>query len=477
MTNAEAQPMQDMDVDVAVIGAGTAGMAAYRAAARRTSKVVLIEAGAYGTTCARVGCMPSKLLIAAADAAHHAREAEPFGVRAKVEIDGRAVMDRVRRERDRFVGFVLDAVEAFPEEHLLRGRARLVEPGELAVGPVRVKAKAIVVATGGAPWVPPEFEAIRDRLVVNDDVFGWEDLPSSVVVFGAGIIGLELGQALHRLGVRVHVFGRNDSVGPLRDPVVRETARAIFGAELPVEFSADVRLIAPDPQSSGVMVDFIDREGTPRTEKFAVALVATGRRPNLAGLGLEVVGLGPDVAVDRTTMQWGESHVFFAGDVTDDVPLLHEAADEGAIAGESAAECALVGAPRPGSRRSGLAIAFSDPAMAIVGGGWEAASKGRFIAGQVDFGAQGRSRIILQNRGVARLYADPVTRRFLGAELVGPRAEHLAHLLAWAHQAAMTVDQMLAMPFYHPVVEEGIRTALRDVVARLDGKRVEPDAS
>ena len=458
-----------LEVDVAVIGAGTAGMAAYRAAARRTPKVVLIEAGAYGTTCARVGCMPSKLLIAAAEAAQHARDAEPFGVRATVEIDGRAVMERVRRERDRFVGFVLESVESFPKEHLLRGRARFVAPGELEVGSRKVKAKAIVVATGGTPCVPPLFEPVRDRLVVNDDVFAWEDLPPSVAVFGAGVIGLELGQALHRLGVRVRVFGRNDSVGPLRDPVVQEAARGIFRAELPVDFSADVRRVAPDPRGAGLLVEFVDGDGHPQDEQFAVALVATGRRPNLVGLGLEAVGLGPDVSVDRTTMRWGDSQVFFAGDVVDDVPLLHEAADEGTIAGESAAECALVGAPRPGSRRSGLAIAFSDPAMAVVGGGWEvaSASKDAFVVGEVDFGAQGRSRIMRQNRGRAHLYVDPATRRFLGAELVGPRVEHLAHLLAWAHQAEMTVDQMLAMPFYHPVVEEGLRTALRDVVAKL----------
>src|SRR5687768_2297780 len=101
-----------MTADVAVIGAGTAGLAAYRAAAKRGKRALLIEAGPYGTTCARVGCMPSKLLIAAAEAAHQASGAAPFGVHATVTVDRRAVMDRVRRERDRFVGFVVDSVEA-----------------------------------------------------------------------------------------------------------------------------------------------------------------------------------------------------------------------------------------------------------------------------------------------------------------------------------------------------------------------------
>lgn len=114
-----------LHVDVAIIGAGTAGMSAYRAALKHTARVLVIEDGPYGTTCARVGCMPSKLLIAAAEAAHGARHAAAFGVHAgPVQIDGRAVMQRVRAERDRFVGFVVEAVESWPPEHRLRGRAR-----------------------------------------------------------------------------------------------------------------------------------------------------------------------------------------------------------------------------------------------------------------------------------------------------------------------------------------------------------------
>ena len=103
-------------VDIAVVGAGTAGLAAYRTAKQHTDNVVLIEGGAGGTTCARVGCMPSKLLIAAANAAHGVAHAKAFGIDARVHgIDGHEVMDRVRRERDRFVGFVLKGVDAIPE--------------------------------------------------------------------------------------------------------------------------------------------------------------------------------------------------------------------------------------------------------------------------------------------------------------------------------------------------------------------------
>ncbi len=452
-----------VDVDVAVIGAGTAGMAAYRAVRKHGKKAVIIEAGPYGTTCARVGCMPSKLLVAAAEAAHHARASGPFGLSSAVKVDGRAVMDRVRRERDRFVGFVLEAVEEFPPEDRLRGRARFVAPGELDVDGTRVRARAVVIATGSHPVIPAMFDRIRDRLVVNDDVFEWESLPESVAVFGAGVIGLELGQALHRLGVRVRIFGRYGAVGPLADPVVKAEAARILQEELRVDFDANVQSV--EPEGEGVLVRWIDPDGSERMEYFEKALIATGRRPNVHGLGLEHAGIDPSWKIDRETLQWGSSNVFVAGDANEDLPVLHEAADEGAIAGENAARFPDV---RPGHRRTSLMIVFTDPALAVVAGGYAAASKGPFVAGEVDFGNQGRSRVMLKNQGRARLYADPVTRRFLGAELVGPRAEHLAHLLAWAHQSGMTVDQMLSMPFYHPVVEEGIRTALRDLAAKLD---------
>jgi dihydrolipoamide dehydrogenase len=471
-----------IDVDVAIIGAGTAGMAAYRAAAKRrgANRVLLIEGGPYGTTCARVGCMPSKLLIAAAEAAHHAREAAPFGVKvdhAAIKIDGRAVMERVRKERDRFVGFVLDSIESFPAESRLRGRARFVGPNELEVvtseqEKVRVTAKSFVIATGSSPFIPPVFDKIRDRLIINDDVFEWQDLPESVAVFGAGVIGLELGQALHRLGVRVRIFGRSETVGPLADPAVKASAATILKKELAVDFDAKVFAVEPGPDKTSVTVHF-EEDGLEKKETFATALIAAGRRANVGNLGLECArpAGGPNALVDRHTLRWGDTHIFIAGDANDEVPLLHEAADEGMIAGENAA---LYPDVRAGKRRSGLAIAFTDPPIAIVGGGMHTllARTAPYVVGEIDFANQGRSRVMLQNRGLGRLYADPKTRRFLGAEIVGPRAEHLAHLLAWAHQSELTVDHMLAMPFYHPVVEEGLRTALRDLIAKLDAQAV-----
>lgn len=460
-------------VDIAILGAGTAGIRAYRAAREHTDRVVVIDPGPLGTTCARVGCMPSKLLIAAAHAAHDAGRAWRFGadVKRAPEVDGVAVMERVRRERDRFVGFTVAVSDDWPAGALLRGRARFLDAHTLAVDgdePVTVSARAVVVATGSRPVVLPFLQGLGDRLIVNDDVFDWTDLPESVAVFGPGVIGLELGQALHRLGVRVRIFGVQGLVGPLTDPAVRDAARDAFSAELALH--DDAHVTAVERQGNGVRITWSDADGG-HSDTFQYVLTATGRRPNTDRLGLEDLGLGLDrrglPPVDPDTLQIGDLHLFLAGDALGDRPVLHEATDEGTLAGHNAGQL-LGGRPLATlSRRSALSIVFSDPGIAMVGTPFRDLPEDAVI-GEVSFDDQGRSRVMFRNRGTLRVYADRTTGRLLGAELVGPDAEHLGHLLAWAHQLGLTIPQMLDLPFYHPVVEEGVRTALRDACARLD---------
>lgn len=461
--------MIEHKVDIAIIGTGSAGLAAYRAARNWTESVMLIEGGEYGTTCARVGCMPSKLLIAAADAAHAIEEAPGFGIEVgERRIDGDAVLARVRRERDRFVGFVVDSVNDIPAQHRLRGMARFADDHRLQVGDQHVvTADRIVIATGSTPSYPPSFEELGDRLLVNDDVFEWRTLPKSVAVFGPGVIGLELGQALHRLGVEVLMFGIDNVVGPLTDPDVREAAREAFGREFYLDPDATVRSMKRS--GNGVAIDYVDLDGHETTANVDYVIATTGRKPNVDGLGLENTSLPLDVrgipVMDPTTMRVGDSHVFIAGDANNDRPLLHEASDEGRIAGDNAGRYPDV---RRGERRSPIAVVFSDPQVAIIGAGFAQIANRRHVVGEVSFANQGRSRVMLRNQGLLRIYADARDGRLLGAEMVGPRAEHLAHLLAWAHQSGMTVADMLKMPFYHPVIEEGLRTALRDACRKLD---------
>ena len=464
--------MTEHHVDVAIIGTGTAGMSAYRAALAQGARVVAIESGPYGTTCARVGCMPSKLLIAAADAAHAARHADGFGVHAgPVQVDGVQVMARVRAERDRFVGFVLESVESFAQEDKLQGRARFTAPGTLQVGEdTLVHARAVVLATGSRPVIPPALHGVGERVIVNDDVFVWLDLPGSVAVIGTGVIGLEIGQSLHRLGVRTTVFGRSAGIAHMTDPEVQQSAVSVFCAELDLRLESEV--VRAREEAGQVELTVRDGQGREHTLSYDYVLVAAGRTPNLDDIGLEHAGLELDAhgvpQFDARTMQCGSSPVFIAGDASADRPLLSEAADTGRIAGDNAARFPHV---QPGLRRAPLAIAFTDPNLATVGRGYRAlmaAGEARFATGQVSFHNQGRSRVMLVNRGILRVYGEYVTGNFLGAEMIAPRGEHLAHLLAWAYQMRLTVRQMLEMPFYHPVIEEGLRTALRELQKNIE---------
>ena len=184
------------------------------------------------------------------------------------------------------------------------------------------------------------------------------------------------------------------------------------------------------------------------------ALAAAGRRPNVDNIGLENLNIEKDArgvpVADPLTMQTSIPHIFIAGDASNQLPLLHEAADQGKIAGHNAAIFPNI---EGGLRRSVIGVVFTSPQIATIGLKYaQVAAKyqpDEFVIGEVSFRNQGRSRVMLVNKGHMRLYAEKATGRFIGAEVVGPAAEHLAHLMAWAHQMKMTIPQMLDMPFYH----------------------------
>jgi dihydrolipoamide dehydrogenase len=460
--------MQVRTVDVAIIGAGTAGMTAYKGALDHTDNVVLIEGGPYGTTCARVGCMPSKLLIAAAEAAHRLDTAAQFGVHAgNITIDGPAVMQRVQRERDRFVASVLKSVDAIEAAHKLRGYARFLDNQRLQVDDhTVVTAKAIVIATGSTPRYPASFASLGQRLVTSDMVFEWDDLPHAVAVFGAGAIGLELAQALSRLGVKVAVFGKGGNVGPLTDPAVMDVCRQTLQDEFYLD--PDAHVTHTQVAGEQVIIDYMNIEGEACRETFDYVLAATGRTPNVAHLDLQNTDFeraeNGVPFFNPYTLQVGDKPVFIAGDASTLQPVLHEAADQGRTAGDNAGRYPDI---RTGLRRAGLNIVFCDPQIAIVGRRYGELHADCLAIGEVSFANQGRSQVMGTNRGLLRVYAEPGTGLLLGAEMCGPQAEHLGHLLAWACHQRLDVGAMLDLPFYHPVVEEGLRTALKDARRKL----------
>lgn len=463
--------MDTRRVDIAIVGAGTAGLNALREAQRSGKSWLLIDPGPYGTTCARVGCMPSKLLINAAEAAHAARRMGEFGIRiGSLTVDAPAALARVRRERDRFAGGVVDDVQALPEHNRLCGRARFLDATTLAVSladrQVRVVAGATVIATGSRPVIPQVFEPVRHRVLTSDEVFELQDLPRTLAVIGTGIIGLELGQALARLGVDVTFLDRTSQVGPCTDPAVVACIDAVLQQELRMHLAAEVR--AARPAGSGVEITWCQGGGPERHQRFDAVLVAAGRRADLSSLDLAATGLKLDhrgqPPWNPETTQCGDLPIFLVGDANGHRPLLHEGGDEGRIGGENAAHWPEV-APR--DRRTPLTVVFSDPQIAMVGAAYAELERDAIGIGEASFANQGRARVMGLNQGIMRIYARRDDCSLVGAEMFGPRMEHMAHLLAWAVQERTPVQRLLEMPVYHPTLEEGMRTALRDLARDL----------
>ncbi|GAB2503779.1 dihydrolipoyl dehydrogenase [Arenimonas alkanexedens] len=452
--------------EVIILGAGTAGLAALREVRRRTEDFLIVNAGPYGTTCARIGCMPSKVLIEAANAFHARKKLAEFGVAGAegLSVDIPAVLERVRKLRDFFVSGVLEATAELGERSLA-GRGRLLGDGRVDIDGQEHTARRIILATGSRPVLPAPWAELGDRIITTDSLFERRDLPRRIGVVGLGAIGVEMAQALARLGIEVTAFSRGERLAGLQDERVNATLRAALEQEFTLHTGHDVELEAA---GDGVLM----RAGDSRVEVDAV-LVAIGRRPNLDDVGLETLGLDLD---DRGLppfqpgmLQIGDTGVFIAGDVNTFAPILHEAADEGFIAGRNA----MAEEPICYQRRTPLGVVFSDPTTAFVGKHLPDLPKDT-VVGEVDFRRQGRARAAQKNQGLLRVYAAKDTGCLLGAELCTPSGDHLAHLLALAIDRKLTVFDLLRMPFYHPVLEEGLRTALRNA-----GKQVKdsPDRS
>lgn len=446
-------------LDVIILGAGSAGLAALREVRKRTDHWRIVNDGPWGTTCARVGCMPSKMLIEAANAYHARRALHTFGIEGAdaLRVDLPAVLRRVRALRDDFVAGTLAATDA--GERAISGHARLLDAQRVEVNGQVYTARRIIIATGSRPIVPEDWLAFGDRILTTDTLFEQPTLGPRVAVIGLGPLGVEIAQALARLGVEVMAFTTGKTVAGLSDPSINDALLARLRDEFIVNVGdkAELREVAGGIQvtngSATVVVDQV--------------VAAMGRRPNLEHLGLDTLGVALDdkgrPPIDPCTLQVGDLPVFIAGDADGDRPLLHEAADEGHIAGLNA----LAPTPRGFARRTPLAITFSQPHAAVVGQRHADLPEGQWVGGTVDFARQGRARVAQCNHGRLNVYAEGGSGRLLGAELCAPAGEHMAHLLALAVEQRLTVHDLLRMPFYHPVLEEGLRTALRDAASRL----------
>ena len=451
-------------VDVAIIGAGSAGLYALGQVRRARKSFVLVNGGEPGTTCARVGCMPSTAMIQSAEDYHSCRHPRKYGLTGHehIGIDLEDTLEHVRHLRDIFVDRVLSNSTDEMGDEFIEDHARFLEPTLLEVGGQRIRAGSVIIATGSHPVVPAPWQAFGDRILTTDEFFEQDELPGSMAVIGLGTIGLELGQSLARLGIEVTGFDQLEGIGGLQDPEVSRHAIDILQNSLPMHLGQAAEIEAVGEQlrvSAGGHSVLVDR-----------VLCSIGRAPNVQDLGLENLGIELDShglpPFDPNTMQVGDLPVFMAGDVTGERMILHEAGDTGRIAGYNACREDVTAF----RRKTPLAINFCDPNICVVGARWNELDPDTSEVGEIGFAPVGRALIMGRNKGLLRVYGDRQSGRILGAEMIGPRCEHLAHLLCWSIEQQLTVGRLLRMPYYHPVIEEALQAALYSLYRKVEAK-------
>lgn len=453
--------MQAISVDIAIIGAGTAGISAFNALKHSGKSLLLIDKGPLGTTCARVGCMPSKAVLYAGK---RWKTAKSIGGDVSLPQDGpQRLWQQAIQTRDALTEGAAKRTQINAGEHLLMGNAQFVAPQLLQVGEQLVQASAFIVATGSTPFIPAAFANLTSHVLTTDSLFELESLPASIGIIGLGAIGLELGLALARLDVEVIATGHNDKIAGIADPEIHARVLSHFGQELPMWRGEAVKA-----SLQGAQVHLQSGSHKATVDKL---LVVAGRTPNIQGLHLDAAGLPMDsygrLQIDPQSMRASDLPIFFAGDVQADRPLLHEASFEGIAAAKAALAHLNAQEGIPRSRQVPLSILFSDPDVCHVGMGYAQAMECQAIIGRADGQGNGRSKVMEATDNLLHIYAHPQTGRLLGASIFLTHGESLAHLIAWAIQSEQTVQELLDMPFYHPTIEEMLQSALKSAVQQI----------
>lgn len=458
--------------DIIIIGAGSAGISAYKEAIKHTQNILIVNDGPWDTTCARVGCMPSKVLISSANRMYDIQNTEGLGLTVKSEIDTSQVMVHVQKLRDRFTAATVKDVNNWPTEHKISGKASFENKNTIVVNGIKYQSKSFIIAVGSTPTYDQAWkDELGDRLITSDQIFELDNLPASIGVVGSGVIAIELAQAMHRLGVKTTVFARSRKVGALSSPSLQELAQNILSKELTIKFEVLPEQV--QKTKDGLTIQYIENQ-----EKCSIEveylLVATGRRSHLDTLNLSNVSESfsdlKNLAVDTQTKQLADFPIFIIGDAFTSTPLQHEASHEGRGA---VYNCLNYPQLRNLKTLTPIGIVFSSPEMASVGQNYKQLKHNNidFVTGFVSYEKQGRALVLAKNKGAVEVYIDRETRRILGAELFVASAEHMAHLLALAISLECTLDDLLDQPYYHPTLEEGLRTALKHARRQLETKK------
>jgi mercuric reductase len=459
MNDCCARPADSRAYDLAVIGAGSAGFAAAITAAELGAQVALIGHGTIGGTCVNIGCVPSKTLIRATEAIHQAKAAKRFaGISGAARVDDwRAAV----RQKDALVAGLrqakyVDLLAGYDRIHYRAGRARLVDGG-VAVEDSFIKTEKIIIATGAAPALPSIAGIEKISYLTSTTALELERLPQSLLVIGGGYIGAELGQMFARAGVTVTIVCRSRLL-PEAEPEIGEALTGYFQEEeINLHCGLSYQDIRQRPEGIVLTVLVDDAAQLISAEQ---ALVATGRQPNTAGMGLQEAGaeLIPNGAIkvdDR--MRTTRPGVYAAGDVTVRDEFVYMAAYGARIAAENA----LNGDSRRYDATAMPSVVFTDPQVASVGLTEAAArSAGYDVRSSVlPLDYVPRALAARDTRGLIKLVAKGATGKLIGAHLLAPEGADSIQTAVLAIKCGLTVGQLAETIFPYLTTVEGLKLA------------------
>ncbi|MDE1933559.1 bifunctional organomercurial lyase/mercury(II) reductase MerBA [Bradyrhizobium sp.] len=445
--------------DLVVIGAGSAGFSSAITAADQGAQVALIGSGTIGGTCVNIGCVPSKTLIRAAETLHNARAAARFaGITAEAELaDWRATV----RQKDALVSDLrkakyADLLSAYDGIAYREGAARLTDGG-VEVDGVRIPAGKIIIATGARPAVPaiPGIEAVA--YLTSTTALDLAELPRSLLVIGGGYIGAELTQMFARAGTKVTLVCRSRLL-PEAEPEIGAALGKYFKNEgISVVSGVAYRAIAKSEH--GIALD-VARDGHNLTINADQVLIATGRAPNVEGLGLTEHGIavsseGGIVVDDR--MRTTAGGIYAAGDVTGRDQFVYMAA----YGAKLAAKNALNGDSLRYDNSAMPAVVFTDPQVASVGmTEASAGTAGHAVrVSTISLDQVPRALAARDTRGLIKLVADAGSGRLLGAHILAPEGADSIQTAALAIRHRLTVDDLAETIFPYLTTVEGLKLA------------------
>lgn len=448
--------------DVVVIGAGPGGYVASIRAAQLGMKVACVEAGELGGVCNNSGCIPTKALLESAAMAQRLGQMKDYGIQVgKVDLDLGVAVRRSRKiaaQGARGIGFLFKKNGV----SLFQGRGRLAGDGKVVVqgaeGSRELAAKHIILATGSRPQELPMLKPDGDRIWNSSHALVQERPPASLVVVGAGAIGMEFADIFASFGTQVTVIEAMPHVLPLEDVEVAEVVARAF-RKRGIKLLAGAMVKEADLAGEGVRLDVEIAAGKNEVVEAERVLVAVGRQPVLTGLGLEEAGVEVKdgfIAVDDR-LATNVPGVYAIGDVARPPLLAHKASHEGvaavgSIVGDELAGVDLDNIPN---------VTYCHPEVASVGL-TEAAAEAQgleFEVGKAPFMANGRARAAGVVEGFVKIIRDVEYDAVLGAHIVGPNASELIGEFVMARYLEGTVDDVERVMHPHPTLSENIGEA------------------